>query len=146
MGTDAEVEDLYRTLMTCWNTRDADGYGALFTGDGSMVGFDGSSVQSATAVAEHLRGIFGDHETASYVWLVREALGVGRVVARIGGVVEDRHDQLVDDPGVALGDPGGEEAPGAALLELALDQVGTAGWPRPAPAGAPGGGASAVRS
>jgi hypothetical protein len=44
----ANVETLYRSLLACWNERDAAGYGALFTTDGSLVGYDGSSVELAS--------------------------------------------------------------------------------------------------
>ena len=37
-----EVHALYRQLLDGWNKRSADGFAALFTNDGSVVGFDGS--------------------------------------------------------------------------------------------------------
>jgi uncharacterized protein (TIGR02246 family) len=44
----------------------------LFTHDGSIVGFDGSTVDGRDEIAEYLSGIFADHETGSYVAVVRE--------------------------------------------------------------------------
>jgi uncharacterized protein (TIGR02246 family) len=67
-----EVESLYRRLLDRWNERDAAGYGALFSEDGSLVGFDGSCVESAASIAEHLRSIFADHRPATYVAKIRE--------------------------------------------------------------------------
>jgi len=81
-----EVEGLYRYLLARWNERDAAGYGALFTPDGSMVGFDGSGVETAAAVTEHLRSIFADHEPAAYVALTREVRPLGPGVALLRAV------------------------------------------------------------
>jgi uncharacterized protein (TIGR02246 family) len=67
----AEVQRLYEELLTAWNNRDARRYAALFAGDGSLIGFDGSQV-SASDVEGHLTPIFADHPTASYVWRVQE--------------------------------------------------------------------------
>lgn len=67
-----EVESLFRNLLTCWNERDAARYGSLFTEAGSIVGFDGSCVESAAAITEHLQSIFTEHQPATYVWRVRE--------------------------------------------------------------------------
>ena len=67
-----EVAALYRALLDAWNRRDAAGYGALFAGDGNMVGFDGSQVDGRAEIASHLGAIFAEHETPAYVGKVRE--------------------------------------------------------------------------
>ena len=87
MSNPAEVEALYAALLAAWNDKDAPGYADLFTEDGSMVGFDGSTVESRHSIAEHLGSIFADHDPASYVSKVREvrALGPGSMLVR--GVV-----------------------------------------------------------
>jgi uncharacterized protein (TIGR02246 family) len=82
----ANVESLYRELLTRWNERDAPGYGALFTSDGSVVGYDGSSVDSPDSITEHLQSIFSDHRPATYVAKVRETRELGRGVALLRGV------------------------------------------------------------
>jgi uncharacterized protein (TIGR02246 family) len=82
----SDIEVLYRQLITCWNERDAVGFGRLFLNDGSMVGFDGSCVEGSAAIREHLAGIFGDHETASYVFIVRETRVLARDVALLRAV------------------------------------------------------------
>jgi len=46
MSSSAHVEALYRTLLERWNDRDAGGFAELFTEDGSVVGFDGSCVET----------------------------------------------------------------------------------------------------
>jgi uncharacterized protein (TIGR02246 family) len=95
---------LHRGLLQRWNERDAEGYGRLFTEDGSMVGFDGSSVESAAAITEHLSGIFADHDPARYVWKVREvrALDSGTALLRavVGMVPPGASDIAPDKNGV----------------------------------------------
>ncbi|WP_328460437.1 SgcJ/EcaC family oxidoreductase [Actinoplanes sp. NBC_00393] len=90
------VRELYRLLLTAWNERDADGFGKLFADDGVMVGFDGSQVRGAQA-AGHLRPIFADHPTASYVARVEEVrpVGAGAVLLRaIAGMVPPGRKEL----------------------------------------------------
>ena len=81
-----EVEALYRALLDRWNNGDAAGYGALFTPDGSIVGFDGSCVETPAAITEHLGAIFADHRTATYVAKVREVRPLGDGVALLRAV------------------------------------------------------------
>ncbi len=81
-----EVEALYRDLLARWNERDAGGYGALFDRDGSLVGFDGSCVESQTLITEHLRSIFSDHQPATYVAKVREIRELGAGVALLRSI------------------------------------------------------------
>lgn len=68
----AAVAGLYQELLAHWNERDATGYAALFAFDGSIVGFDGSQVNGAIAIAAHLSAIFTDQPTPTYVAKVRE--------------------------------------------------------------------------
>jgi uncharacterized protein (TIGR02246 family) len=87
MTDPAIAETLYRTLLQMWNERDAAGYGELFTDDGSLVGFDGSSVESRDAIVEHLRSIFHDHTPATYVGKVREIRQLSPSSTLLRGVV-----------------------------------------------------------
>ena len=90
MTVTEEVEALYRTLLERWNERDAAGYGALFDDLGSIVGFDGSSVERPAGITAHLASIFSDHEPATYVAKVREVreLGGGAALLRsVAGMV-----------------------------------------------------------
>jgi len=75
--TDIEIEALFENLLDRWNDHDASGYAALFADDGSLVGFDGSPVETAAAIAKHLRSIFADHQPATYVAKVREVRALG---------------------------------------------------------------------
>ncbi len=87
MADHGEVEDLYRGLLAAWNDGDAEAWGRHFTEDGSLVGFDGSPVETRSAIVEHLAGIFADHPVARYVEKVREVRTLGRGVALLRAVV-----------------------------------------------------------
>ena len=76
-GATTEVEALFANLLSRWNDRDASGYAALFADDGSLVGFDGSPIESAAKIGAHLRSIFADHQPATYVAKVREIRPLG---------------------------------------------------------------------
>lgn len=70
--TTQDVEALYASLLRCWNERDAAGFAALFTADGSVVGFDGSPMNRRSEIEVTLAAIFSHHPTATYVGKVRE--------------------------------------------------------------------------
>ena len=98
-GTIEAVRDLYAQLLTAWNDRDADRFGALFAADGQSVGFDGTQSHGAQ-IAEHLKPIFADHPTAAYVARVREVRAVGpdaAVLRAIVGMVPPGADELKPD-------------------------------------------------
>lgn len=69
--TEAHVRQLFHDLLEAWNHQDAAAMAACYTSDGSQVGFDGSSINSATEIQKHLAGIFSDHQTAAFVPIVR---------------------------------------------------------------------------
>ena len=86
MGATPPVEALYRDLLRSWNDRDAAAWGALFTEDGTLVGFDGSPIDSRASIIEHLSQIFADHVPAAYVGKVREVRDLGQGVALLRSV------------------------------------------------------------
>jgi uncharacterized protein (TIGR02246 family) len=86
VSTDEHIEHLYLGLLARWNTNDALGYGGLFLHDGSMVGFDGSCVETAAAITDHLQSIFADHRTGEYVANVREVRELAPGVALLRAV------------------------------------------------------------
>jgi uncharacterized protein (TIGR02246 family) len=96
---DDETRDLYTQLLTAWNERDADAYAALFAADGAMIGFDGSQASGPEIVA-HLRPIFADHPTATYVAKVRAIRPLGAdgslLRAIVGMVAPGEHDLMPD--------------------------------------------------
>jgi uncharacterized protein (TIGR02246 family) len=100
MQDENEVRALYRRLLDAWNGQDAEAFGATFTGDGEQVGFDGSQVAGATAIAEATGQIFADHRTARYVALVRSLRFADPDVALLraeGGLVPPDGDDLVPE-------------------------------------------------
>src|SRR5215218_4282829 len=66
------VEQLYRMLIERWNARDPTGFAALFEPDGHSIGFDGSEMHGPTEIESTLEQIFADHQTARYVWKIRD--------------------------------------------------------------------------
>ena len=106
MASSDAVRALHQELLERWNERDAAGYGALFTDDGSLVGFDGSCVESGTAITESLQAIFDDHTPATYVAKVREVreLGPGVVLLRaVVGMVPPGADDINPDTNAVQG-------------------------------------------
>src|SRR6185312_1224023 len=81
------VRDLYQTLLSCWNARDASGMAALFADNGHVIGFDGSQMDGPAAIAAVLGQIFTDHLTAAYVTKVREVRSLGADAALLRAVV-----------------------------------------------------------
>jgi uncharacterized protein (TIGR02246 family) len=69
---EAAVGALYRQQLDAWNERSAGAIAALYAEDGNLVGFDGSPVDGRAAIESHLRQVFADHLTATYVGKVRE--------------------------------------------------------------------------
>jgi len=83
----AGVAELYESLLKAWNESDARKYSGLFADDASLVGFDGTCVETPGAIEEHLAHIFGDHRVARYVWIVREIRPLGSTAALLRAVV-----------------------------------------------------------
>lgn len=87
---DAAVRALYRQLLDRWDRRDALGMAALFSAEGSIVGFDGSAINGRPEIEAHLAPIFAQHPTPTYVAKVREVrlLAVDVVLLRaVAGLV-----------------------------------------------------------
>jgi uncharacterized protein (TIGR02246 family) len=81
------ISTLYGDLLGFWNKRNAEQYAALFAEDATIVGFDGSQVDGRAAIAEHIGGVFRDHQTARYVYKVREVRLLAPDVALLRAVV-----------------------------------------------------------
>ena len=69
---ESQVHELYRELLDAWNKRDAQVFAALYEEDGNQIGFDGSQMNGHAEIEAHLRQIFADHMTATYIGKVRE--------------------------------------------------------------------------
>jgi uncharacterized protein (TIGR02246 family) len=86
-STDHPVRRLYERILIAWNEQDAAAMAACFEVDSNLVGFDGSQADSRAAIEDHLRPIFADHPTASYVAIVRQIRMLGRDVGLLRAVV-----------------------------------------------------------
>ena len=69
---ESQVRQLYHQLLEAWNKRDARAFAALYEERGNQIGFDGSQMNGSAEIEAHLRQVFADHMTASYVGKVRE--------------------------------------------------------------------------
>src|SRR4029077_11985536 len=84
--SDGEVRQLHHQLLKRWNERYAAGYAELFAIDCSLVGFDGTGVETRDEIRAHLEGIFADHRPARYVSIVREVRELGPQTALLRAV------------------------------------------------------------
>ncbi|HZD56202.1 MAG TPA: SgcJ/EcaC family oxidoreductase [Anaerolineales bacterium] len=82
-----DIKSLYQSLLDSWNQRTAEGYAALFSEDGNVVGFDGSQMNGRREIASQLGRIFADHQTARYLAKVREVRFLTGQVAVLRAVV-----------------------------------------------------------
>ena len=82
-----EVEALYGALLDAWNAGDAAGFASRFAEDGSLVGYDGSCVETPAAISDHLAAVFADHRPAAFVAKVREVRPLGPAAVLLRSVV-----------------------------------------------------------
>jgi uncharacterized protein (TIGR02246 family) len=87
MSEQEEIRALYKRLIGRWNHRDAVGMAALFTDDGSQVGFDGSTVNGRPEIEAHLAPIFANHPTPPFICKVREVRRLGETAALLRAIV-----------------------------------------------------------
>ena len=66
------IRDLYRRLMDGWNAGDAAAMTADFAEKANIVGYDGTQQDGREAIRKHLADVFGSHEVAAFVTIVRE--------------------------------------------------------------------------
>jgi uncharacterized protein (TIGR02246 family) len=79
------IENVHKTLLTCWNNQDAKGMASLFEKDGNIIGFDGSQNDGRNQIENEMQKIFASHKTATYVWKVREVRFLSAGVAVLRG-------------------------------------------------------------
>jgi uncharacterized protein (TIGR02246 family) len=65
------VRALHQAILSAWNRRSAADLAALFTADGSLVGFDGTQNNGRAEIAAALADIFANHPTPAFVGIVR---------------------------------------------------------------------------
>ena len=84
---DAEIRDLYRRMLDGWNRRSAEAMAAPFAEDAEIIGFDGSQMIGRPEIISTLHSIFADHQTATYVSIVRSVRVLGRDAAILRAAV-----------------------------------------------------------
>jgi uncharacterized protein (TIGR02246 family) len=68
----ASAQRIYFGLLDDWNRQDAPAMAAHFAEHGSLVGFDGSAIDSRACIEAHLQPIFAQHPTPLFIGKVRE--------------------------------------------------------------------------
>jgi uncharacterized protein (TIGR02246 family) len=80
------VKDLYQRLLDTWNRRDPEGMSRLYAPKGGQVGFDGSVVNGPDEIVAHLKPIFANHPTATFIGKIREVRAIGADAALLRAV------------------------------------------------------------
>lgn len=65
------VKELYISMINGWNEQNADKMAKDFSIEGNLIGFDGSQVKGKYEIVSHLKDIFINHKTASFVTIIR---------------------------------------------------------------------------
>src|SRR5215210_2313627 len=95
-----EVRELYERILSAWNNDDASAFAAPFADDGRVVGFDGSQIHGRDAIEAEMKSIFADHQTGTYVGLVRSVRSLGSdaaVLHAVAGLVPAGQDDVNPD-------------------------------------------------
>jgi len=82
-----EIEKLHADLLTAWNNQNATKMASLFTDNGISIGFDGSQYSSKKEIETEIEKIFTHHQTADYVWKVKEVRILHSEVATLRAIV-----------------------------------------------------------
>src|SRR4051812_20412004 len=87
---ESKVRSLYHSLIEAWNENKANEYADLFTTNASVVGFDGSQMNSREEIRSQIGAIFKHHKVARYVTLIREVRPINSnvfVLRAVAGMV-----------------------------------------------------------
>jgi uncharacterized protein (TIGR02246 family) len=76
-----QIRALYASFLDGWNRRSGAAVAAGFADDGDIIGFDGTHHRGRLSIAADLRAVFGSHQTAAYVAVVRSVRPVAADVA-----------------------------------------------------------------
>lgn len=83
----AALERLHTDLLTAWNEQDSTKIASFFTERGISIGFDGSQYEGSHEIHSEIGMIFKHHQTADYVWKVKEVRFLGLDVAILRAIV-----------------------------------------------------------
>ena len=78
---------LHADLLTAWNNKDATKMASFFTDNGVSIGFDGSQYQGKNEIETEIGKIFAHHQTADYVWDVKEVRLLHSEVGSVRAIV-----------------------------------------------------------
>lgn len=81
-----QIVQLYQELLKSWNDRNAIAYADLFTENGNIIGFDGSQGNGKKEIQDHLSDVFTNHQTGTYVSIVKEIRFLDKEVALLRAV------------------------------------------------------------
>jgi uncharacterized protein (TIGR02246 family) len=100
------LAELHGQILEAWNRQDAGAYADCFVNDALVIGFDGSEMHGASAIAEQLATVFADHQVATYVRLVRSVRRIredsGLLHAVVGMIAPGDNDVMPDRHAVQL--------------------------------------------
>ena len=80
------IRELYHSLLRAWNQRDAEGFAAYMAEDATIIGFDGTVVETRPAIAHHLSAIFANHEPPAYVQIIQSVRMLSDDTALVRGL------------------------------------------------------------
>jgi len=80
---ESDIRVLYRQLIDAWNARGSGNFAELFEMDGNVIGFDGSQINGRAAIEQEMARIFNEHQTATYLTIVKEV----RLLTPVTGVL-----------------------------------------------------------
>jgi len=83
----AELEKLHADLLAAWNNQDATKMASFFTDNGVCIGFDGSQYNGKNEIETEIKKIFNHHQTAGYVWKVKDVRFLHSGIACLQAVV-----------------------------------------------------------
>lgn len=72
MNEELKLRKLYEQMIAFWNMRSGDKLSSLFTDDGSVVGFDGTTENGRENINASLNNIFRNYKSNPFVYLIRE--------------------------------------------------------------------------
>ncbi|SHI74045.1 conserved hypothetical protein [Tangfeifania diversioriginum] len=82
-----KLETLHSDLLKAWNNQDATKMASLFTDNGESIGFDGSLYKGRDEIEAEISKIFNHHQTAIYVWKVKDMRFLKPEVAILRAIV-----------------------------------------------------------
>ncbi len=83
---DDPIENLYIELLSNWNNQNSLGMSELFSEQGIIVGFDGSTITGKNEINAHLTEIFTHHKTATYVAKIKSIQSITSEVFMLQGI------------------------------------------------------------